>query len=117
MDPAEVGKRAQRVELPGERRRRRRIEAQSRIPDIVWNAIALRAGPRSGGVIYAHVVPLPSHRITRSYYGDVRPALRIRELELVIEPDVHQVVSRTCRNRESEHTNRQPPPPMAVFEP
>src|SRR5205807_6070323 len=58
--------------ISGERRRRRRIEAQSRIPDIVWNAIVLRAGPRSAGVIYADVVPLPSHRITRSYYGDVR---------------------------------------------
>ena len=116
MDTAEVGKCAQSVELPGERRRRRRIEAQSRIPDIVWNAIVLRAGPRSAGVIYADVVPLPSHRITRSYYGDVRPALRIRELELVIEADVHQVVSRTCRDRESEHTNSQPPPPTVEFE-
>ena len=116
MDPAEVGKCAQNVEFSRERRRRRRIEAQSRIPDIVWNAIALRAGPRSGGVIYAHVVPLPSHRITRSYYRDVGPALRIRELELVIEADVHQVVSRACRDRESEHTNSQTPP-TAVFEP
>ena len=115
MDTAEVGKCAQSVELPRERRRRRRIEAQSRIPDIVWNAIVLRAGPRSTGVLYAHVVPLPSHRITRSYYGDVRPALCIRELELVIEADVHQVVSRTCRDRETEHTNSQPPP-TAVFE-
>jgi len=117
MDPAEVGKRAQRVELPGERRRRRRIEAQSRIPDIIWNAIVLRADPRSAGVIYTHVVPFPSHRITWFYYRDVRPALRIRELELVIEADVHEVVSRTCRNRESEHTNSQPPPPMTAFEP
>ena len=117
MDPAEVGKCAQSVELPRERRRWRWTLSQPRIPDIVWNAIVLRAGPRSTGVLYAHVVPLPSHRITRSYYRNVRPALRIRELELVIEADVHKVVSRTCRKRESEHTNSQPPPPMTAFEP
>src|SRR5438105_13965410 len=102
MDPAEVGKCAQSVELPRERRRWRWILSQPRIPDIIWNAIVLRARPRSAGMLDADVVPLPSHRITRPYYSDVRPALRIRELELVVEADVHQVVSRTCRDRESE---------------
>lgn len=68
-------------------------------------------------MVNANVIPFPGHGIAGPYHCDIGSALRIRELQLIIEPDMDQVVSCTCGERRGKDAQREPQLPRPEFEP